>query len=113
MTIHPRILVTSSALICLSMIGSIAAAQQTSPPIVAHSTSGSGDSLEEIVVTATKRESTVQTTPIAISALSEAELQNRGITTVEGLVAEVPGLAMRSNGPGQTEFEMRGLTSSG
>src|SRR5208283_1848616 len=42
-----------------------------------------GGELEEIVVTAEKRESTVQATPIAITALTTADLAEENITTVE------------------------------
>ena len=69
--------------------------------------------LEEVVVTAEKREATVQSTAISMSALSDSQLTNEGITTLEDLAAAVPGVSMRTAGPGQTEYEMRGLTSAG
>ena len=69
--------------------------------------------LAEVVVTAEKREATVQETPISISALSAAQLQNQNIATLEDLAGAVPGVSMRTAGPGQTEYEMRGLTSAG
>jgi outer membrane receptor protein involved in Fe transport len=69
--------------------------------------------LEEVVVTAERHKSTVQNTPISITALSGAQLRARGITTVEEVVREVPGLSIRSAGPGQTEYEARGLSSTG
>jgi outer membrane receptor protein involved in Fe transport len=69
--------------------------------------------LEEIVVTAEKRASTVQDTPISITAVSGADLAERGIVDFSTLASETPGISMRDNGPGQTEFEMRGMTSSG
>jgi outer membrane receptor protein involved in Fe transport len=69
--------------------------------------------LEEIVVTAEKRASTVQDTAISITAVSGADLAARGIVDFSSLAAETPGISMRDNGPGQTEFEMRGMTSSG
>jgi outer membrane receptor protein involved in Fe transport len=74
---------------------------------------GRADQLEEITVTAQKRESTVQTTPISITALTGVDLQDRGITDISAVVQSVPGVSMRSSGPGQTELEMRGMTSSG
>ncbi len=49
-----------------------------------------GDELQEIVVTAEKRSSTVQETPISLSALSGADLQSQNITSVEDLAAGVP-----------------------
>jgi iron complex outermembrane recepter protein len=69
--------------------------------------------LDEVVVTAEKRESTVQQTAISMSALAGAQLQDQNINTIEDLAASVPGVSMRTAGPGQTEYEMRGLTSAG
>jgi iron complex outermembrane recepter protein len=71
------------------------------------------DQLQEIIVTAQKRESTVQTTPISITALTGQDLEDRGITDISSVVQSVPGVSMRTSGPGQTELEMRGMTSSG
>jgi iron complex outermembrane receptor protein len=76
-------------------------------------TAGRGDALEEIVVTAEKRESTVQDTPISMTAMSGDLLQQEGITGITGIVQAVPGISMRTAGAGQTELEMRGLSSSG
>src|SRR5271155_4154977 len=69
----------------------------------------SGGTLEEIVVTAEKRNSTVQDTPISMTAISGDQLLRQGTQTVEELVGVVPGVSMRTAGPGQTEYEMRGL----
>ena len=82
----------------------------------AQSTNGDirpGDSLQEIVVTAEKRNSTIQDTPISLTAITGEQLQAQGISDMKGVIAEVPGISMRSSGPGQTELEMRGLASSG
>jgi outer membrane cobalamin receptor len=96
---HKSILVTSVA---LAVAGSpwAAAADQ-------------GTDLEEVVITATKRESTVQDTPISVTAISAADIANKGLTDFNSLAQTVPGIAMRTSGPGQTEFEMRGLNSAG
>ncbi len=75
---------------------------------------GAGDvGLEEIVVTAEKRDSTVQATAISMTALSGEDLSQQNITTVEDLIGKVPGISLRTAGPGQTEYEMRGLSSGG
>ncbi len=71
------------------------------------------DQLEEVVVTAEKRTSTVQTTALSITAFSGDQLQSAGITGLEALAGQTPGISMRSSGPGQTELEMRGMASSG
>ena len=80
----------------------------------AQSTAQPRDSgLEEIVVTAEKRESTVQKTPISMMAISEAEIQARGLEDFRAIALDTPGVSMKTSGPGQTEFEMRGLDATG
>jgi len=69
--------------------------------------------LAEIVVTAEKYTSTIQETPISISAVTGDQLTAAGITTVEDVAHVIPGLSMRSAGPGNTEYEARGLASNG
>ena len=83
-----------------------------SAPAEAESAAASG-TIEEVVVTAEKRESTVQKTPISITAISGVDLQAQGITDLVSVAQQVPGLSFKTSGPGQTEFEMRGLTSTG
>jgi iron complex outermembrane receptor protein len=92
------------ALPCAMLISASALA---APP------SGENAGLEEIVVTAEKRESTVQATPIAMTALSAGDLTGENITSIQDLVGAIPGISLRTAGPGQTEYEMRGLASSG
>jgi len=69
--------------------------------------------LQQVIVTATKRESTVHDTPISITAITGQNIAERGVTDLDTLAQSVPGLALKSAGPGQTEFEMRGLASVG
>ena len=73
----------------------------------------SGTSLDEVVVTASKRISTVQDTPISIAAVTGSDLLARGIDSLAGLSQGTPGVSLKSEGPSQTEIEMRGMTSSG
>ena len=72
-----------------------------------------GDTLQEVVVTAETYTSTAQSTPISISAVTGNELQSRGISSLEAIARDVPGLSMRSAGPDQSEFEARGIASNG
>ena len=69
--------------------------------------------LGEVTVTAEKQVGTEQDTPISMAVEPAESLQNRGIVDVTALAIETPGVSLKSNGPGQTEFEMRGMTSSG
>jgi outer membrane receptor protein involved in Fe transport len=81
-----------------------AAAEQTGP----------SDELTEIIVTATRQATTVQTTPISIEAFTGAQIASRGIVDIDSLVSSVPDIAVRNaGGPGEMEFEIRGLNSQG
>src|ERR1700733_6761993 len=73
----------------------------------------SASPLTEVVVTAQKRASTVQETPISISAVSGEDLQARGVSSLAVLAQGTPGISLKTEGPSQTEIEMRGMTSSG
>ncbi|HEY0682325.1 MAG TPA: TonB-dependent receptor [Steroidobacter sp.] len=55
--------------------------------------------LEEVVVTARKREESLQDTPIAISAFSAAALERQQITSTEDLDQIAPNLQFASYGP--------------
>ena len=79
----------------------------------ARATDADDTGLTEITVTAEKYNSTIQNTPISISAITGDQMTAAGITTVEDVAHEIPGLSMRSAGPGNTEYEARGLASNG
>ena len=72
-----------------------------------------GSVVGEIVVTAEKRSSTVQKTAISITAITGRDLQAKGITSAQGIVQSVPGIAVASAGPGQAVYEIRGLSADG
>jgi outer membrane receptor protein involved in Fe transport len=91
-----------------------ARADDTAPAAPAAPAAAPADTgLPEITVTAEKVRSTVQDTPISVTALDGDALQTAGITSIEEIAHEVPGLSMRSAGPGLTEYEARGLASNG
>jgi iron complex outermembrane receptor protein len=92
-----------AALGCCTALASAVWAQSAPP----------SQELQEIVVTAEKRESTVQKTPISITAISGSDLQAQGLSDLTSVAQQVPGVSFKTSGPGQTEFEMRGLTSTG
>lgn len=94
-----------------SSFGAIALAVVLASPAAAQTQNPA--QVEEIVVTATKRSSTVQETPMSISAITGADIQERGLPDFSAIVQSVPGVSMRTSGRGQTEVEMRGMTSAG
>jgi iron complex outermembrane receptor protein len=71
--------------------------------------------LQEIVVTAQKREQLVQDVPIAITAIDQAALQTNRVTSVTDLSGLAPNLVVRESAGdvGTPAFSMRGITSYG
>ena len=70
---------------------SIAAAVTFAIQPIAHAQTDAG-ALEEIVVTAQKREQRLIDVPIAVTALGGEALERRGITNVQGLEGFSPNL---------------------
>jgi iron complex outermembrane recepter protein len=83
------------------------------PPAAVAGDATNSDQIAEVVITSQKRASTVQDTPISISAVSGDELLARGVSSLATLAQGTPGVSLKSEGPSQTEIEMRGMTSSG
>lgn len=80
----------SSGLGCVALISAISVVTQPAvgaqPADDAQTTGG----IEEITITAQKREENLQTVPIAIGTLSGEELANRGISSFEGVAKATP-----------------------
>ena len=66
---------------------------------------------EEMVVTARKREETVQDVPMSVAAPSESELRDRGAENLEDVAANVAGFTVQNLGPGQSQIAMRGVSA--
>jgi iron complex outermembrane receptor protein len=62
----------------------------------ADQTSAGPPMLEEVVVTAQKRQETVNNTPLAVTALGMTQLQDAGVNTVSELTASVPNLQIHT-----------------
>ncbi len=101
----------------LSVLPAAAFAQTAAAPVAAASapaaasTPTSSDVIE-VVVTAERRGSTVQKTPISMTAVSGAELKEQGITDVTDLMRDIPGVSAKAGGSGQTEYTIRGLSTA-
>jgi len=99
-----------------SLLTSTAIAMAAWLPASAHAQQAEGTvGLEEIVVTAQKREQSMQDVPIAITAVTQESLQANRIYTVNDLSAIAPGLTVKPSAGGiQTpSFTMRGQVSFG
>ena len=74
-------------------VPSMAFAQESG---AANPEAASGSGLGEIIVTARKREESLQTTPISISAVSAAQLDAQGVTSVMDLQDSTPNLTFKN-----------------
>jgi len=68
--------------------------------------------LEEVVVTATKQEASLQDVAVAVSALTEESLNQRGITNFSDYLIELPNVTAGGAGPGQSTMYIRGVAST-
>jgi iron complex outermembrane receptor protein len=67
--------------------------------------------IEEITVTATKRESSIQDVPFSINAQTQQAIQRSGATDLEELSRNVAGLTVQNLGPGQSQVAIRGVSA--
>ncbi|WP_446830856.1 TonB-dependent receptor [Candidatus Foliamicus sp.] len=68
--------------------------------------------IEEILVTAQKREENIQDVPAAVSVMSEIQIDRQRITGVEDLVLRVPTFNMNAASSTQATPGLRGATSN-
>jgi len=68
--------------------------------------------LEEVVVTATKQEASLQDVPVAVSALTEESLNQRGVSNFSDYLIELPNVSAGGAGPGQSTMYIRGVAST-
>jgi iron complex outermembrane receptor protein len=91
-------------------------AQQAGNSSAASSEGGStAATLEEITVTATRREESVQNVPISIDALTQAQLSASGAVSIADVAAMVPGLQFDLAYPGistYTTISIRGMNAN-
>ena len=67
--------------------------------------------LEEVIVTATKREAAAQDLPFSINAQTAEDIQRNNVFNLEDLSRNVAGLAIQNLGPGQSQVSIRGVSA--
>src|SRR3546814_14055001 len=72
--------------------------------------SGSYDG-NEIIVTATKRDASLQDVPFSINAQTEQAIERANASTIEDLSRNVAGLTVQNLGPGQSQVSIRGVSA--
>ena len=71
-----------------------------------------GRALEEVVVTATRVELSLQDVPVAVSALGPGEIGELGITNFADYSLQLPSVTAGGSGPGQNTIYIRGVAST-
>src|ERR1700716_543543 len=110
--VSPAVLGALSALASLSEV----------IPIRAQTTgteSGASAGLQEVVVTATRREERLQDVPISVSAFSQEKLDAQGLRSIDDLSRLTPGVVFERNGMGSaanyndenSDINIRGIDS--
>src|SRR5215213_2333779 len=87
------------------------AAQAVNPPQSSQPPTPTQVSEEAIIVTATKRASTVQDVPFSINAQTEEDIQRANAQTIEDISRNVAGLTVQNLGPGQSQVSVRGVSA--
>ncbi len=70
------------------------------------------DNIEEMIITATKRETRLQDTAGAISLLDSETIEKRGLNSMGDYLSTIPGVTIQDRGAGGNSITMRGLSVS-
>lgn len=84
------------------------AVAQSAPPATQ---AESSDRLQEIIVTATKREANIQDVPISISVLSAKDIAERRVETLDDIARAVPSLTYVSGSGAENYISIRGAVT--
>ena len=93
------------------LASAVAAILASSPAqVLVAQTSPSSGRLEEVVVTAQRREESLQDVPLAVQALTGESLQQLKAVTIDEFVRFLPSVTTANLGPTQNHIYMRGLS---
>jgi len=89
----------------------VVSALSTGGTAVAQEANSDSLAIEEIMVTATKRELSLQDIPHSIDVLSSIELQRMGARDLEATLRALPSIGLVALQPGQNSLIVRGITT--
>ena len=94
----------------LAVAAALASVAAPRTPALAATADAAGGGLQEVVVTARKREENLQDVPISIDVLTHTDLQHLGIVQFDDYAQRIPSISFISVGPGTQVFFMRGVS---
>ncbi|MFC3093827.1 TonB-dependent receptor [Alteromonas sediminis] len=95
----------SKSLLALAVSGLIAT------PVFAQEEAEDDPDLERIMVTATKRATSIQNVPFSINAQTQKDIERSGANSLEDLTRNVAGVSIQNLGPGQSQVAIRGVSA--
>ena len=95
-----------------SVIALLAGMTLAMPALADGAAAAAPTQLEELTVTAQKREENVQTTPLSITAASGATLAKDRVLTLEDLGHNMTGISFTANSPQANEINIRGVVNT-
>jgi len=94
----------------LTMCAGLGSAHAQQAAATAPAATSDANAIAEVVVTATKRSTSLQKTPVAITALNAAALEDNHVQTIQDVVSLVPSFQATSEGDhGVITMTMRGI----
>lgn len=107
----PRIIAALlAAAVALSVLPPAARADDAAPAAAATSEQPPESSLREVVVTATRREESLSTVPVSVTAITGEEMEARGMKDFMDIVRFTPGVSIDTSGT--NNISIRGISSS-
>ncbi len=103
---HTKLSYAIATILSGSAMGLAHAATGTASGAAANDVEG----IQEITVTAQRRTQNLQDVPITIQALTGETLKELSVTTLDDFIKYLPNVTQASNGPGQSNIFMRGLS---
>ncbi|HEX5377371.1 MAG TPA: TonB-dependent receptor plug domain-containing protein, partial [Phenylobacterium sp.] len=93
-----------------SVIALLAGMTMAMPALAA--AAGGESQLEELIVTAQKRQENVQTTPLSITAVTGVSLAKDRVLSLEDLGHNMTGISFTANSPQANEINIRGVVNT-
>ncbi|MBA3069202.1 MAG: TonB-dependent receptor [Hyphomonas sp.] len=81
------------------------------PVAIAQSTDDTEARQKTVIVTATKRDASIQDVPFSINAQTAEDIARTGAANLEDVARSVAGLSIQNLGPGQSQVAIRGVSA--
>lgn len=94
-----------------ALLAATALAAVLGAPAIAAAQDQQASNLDDVIVTGTHRDSSIQDVPFSINAQTQEDIQRAGAVTLEDLSRNVAGLTIQNLGPGQSQVSVRGVSA--